>query len=82
MKKILLFLFSLSLFVYGIGNITEINAADPYNKVVYFYSKDCLGCQSLIGGNFYENTPDGDYDTSDPNYDSSKDYIKRIIMIF
>jgi len=48
MKRIIMLMFSISLFVFGLVEITEISADTPNNKVVYFYSPTCLGCQSLI----------------------------------
>ena len=60
-------------------NVETVQAADENGTIVYFYSPGCLGCQSLIGGNFYlEDNENGEYDKTHQDYNEDDDYIKKI----
>lgn len=60
-------------------SLTQVKAEDTSNTIVYFYSPGCLGCQSLIGGDFYVfGDQDGAYDKTDPDYNVEDDYIQKI----
>lgn len=61
------------------SSVVLVQAEETSNTIVYFYSPGCLGCQELIGGDFYViDSKTGEYDKTDPDYVAEDDYIQKI----
>lgn len=68
MKKFYIFTAFLSVLIFGVFATTNlsIDAAEPYNKIIYFHSELCEGCRDLKGLK------------ADNSYVEADDYIKKI----